>query len=361
MTSATPCATTTSTSTIAERPRYYPRQLITSDDLMLEQEYFRNRMRRHNRLMHGWGVVCGAKVCPAPAQSSGSSGATNSFDPWHVVVTPGYVLGPYGDEILLDCCRTIDLRTPGASGVTGDPCVQAVDPWCSDVFVVRDPSMPLYVAVKYKECKTRPVRVQPIGCGCDDTLCEYSRLQDGYEIGILTVCPDGNTTAPDIKDMATGGVPACPPCPSLPWVVLAQVQASADGTIVVIDNCQCRRTVQSYGAFWWQCHSGAVTISSVTGADKSATALPVAQGASGSLLVTLNVDSVNGQTPAITVDLGPGVKVNPFTQPGADGKLTLTFDVLPTAAAGLYALTVTASSGSMAVYEDAVEVTPKSN
>ena len=60
--SASPCDTS-----IAELPRYYPRQLITPDDLTLEQNYFRDRLRRHNRLLHGWGVVCGALVCPEPS------------------------------------------------------------------------------------------------------------------------------------------------------------------------------------------------------------------------------------------------------------------------------------------------------
>ena len=55
--STSPCA-----NSIAELPRYYPRQLITPADLTLEQDYFRDRLRRHNRLLHGWGVVCGALV-----------------------------------------------------------------------------------------------------------------------------------------------------------------------------------------------------------------------------------------------------------------------------------------------------------
>src|SRR5580658_9102554 len=104
--------TTTATcdSTIAELPRYYPRQLITPDDLTLEQNYFRDRMRRHNRLLHGWGVVCGALVCPA---TTTNPDGTVSLVPWKVVVQTGYILGPYGDEIILDCVRTVDVRTSG--------------------------------------------------------------------------------------------------------------------------------------------------------------------------------------------------------------------------------------------------------
>ena len=50
---------------LLERPRYFPRQLISDVELTLEQQYFRDRLRRHNRLLHGWGVVCGALVCPS--------------------------------------------------------------------------------------------------------------------------------------------------------------------------------------------------------------------------------------------------------------------------------------------------------
>ena len=78
--------------TIAELPRYYPRQLITPDDLTLEQNYFRDRMRRHNRLLHGWGVVCGALVCPG-AVTTDTNGVV-SLSPWQVQVQPGYILGP---------------------------------------------------------------------------------------------------------------------------------------------------------------------------------------------------------------------------------------------------------------------------
>src|SRR5262245_17469480 len=173
-TSSTCCggsSATTCDTHIAELPRYYPRQLITPDDLTLEQNYFRDRLRRHNRLLHGWGVVCGALVCPLTVKQADGS---VSVSPWQVQVQTGYILGPYGDEIVLDCPRTVDLRTRGVSGVTGDPCIDVPDPWCSQVTIPRDTGS-LYIAVKYKQMMTRPVRVQPIGCGCDDTSCECSR------------------------------------------------------------------------------------------------------------------------------------------------------------------------------------------
>jgi hypothetical protein len=252
-------ATDTCSSTIAELPRYYPRQLITPDDLTLEQNYFRDRMRRHNRLLHGWGVVCGALVCPVTTKDA--NGAV-SLLPWQVQVQKGYVLGPYGDEIILDFVRTVDLRTNGVSGVTGDPCIDVPDPWCSQVSVPRTTGT-LYIAVKYKQSMTRPVRVQPTGCGCSDNSCECSRLHDGYEIGILPCCPDDKDVPPSPQTLFTGDIPDCTACPSQPWVVLAAVQVDADGTVSSVDNCECRRLVGSLAGFWWKCKEDDITVTGV--------------------------------------------------------------------------------------------------
>ena len=47
-----------------ERVRYFPRQLMTAEDMRTEQAYFVERLRRHNRLLHGWGIICGLQVLP---------------------------------------------------------------------------------------------------------------------------------------------------------------------------------------------------------------------------------------------------------------------------------------------------------
>ena len=45
-----------------ERVRYFSRQALTAEDMTADQEYFRAKLRRHNRYLHGWGVVCGMIV-----------------------------------------------------------------------------------------------------------------------------------------------------------------------------------------------------------------------------------------------------------------------------------------------------------
>jgi hypothetical protein len=251
MKTQTSCSDQPCDRTIAERPRYYPRQLITPDDLTLEQDYFRSKLRFHNRLLHGWGVVCGAEVKATP-----KSGSTDP-EPWKITVGRGYVLGPHGDEINIDCERVIDVRTSGVMGITGASCAEVMDPWCSEVLEQPDDGGPLYVAVRYRQLATRPVRVQPIACGCDDSRCENSRWFDGYEIAILRYEPECFQDAPDIGDwFRTGETPECAPCPDEPWVVLAQLTVD-DAGAVEVDNCACRRLAVSFANLWWVCSSTA--------------------------------------------------------------------------------------------------------
>jgi len=338
-------ATTVCDSTIAELPRYYPRQLITPDDLTLEQNYFRDRMRRHNRLLHGWGVVCGALVCPVTTQDA--NGVT-SFSPCQVQVQPGYVLGPYGDEIILDCPRTVDLRTSGVSGVTGEPCIDAPDPWCTQVFTPPSTTNTLYIAVKYTQSMARPVRVQPVGCGCDDTACEYSRWKDGYEIGVLQACPAGNACDPRVtptRNIELGGsIPTCPDCTCGPWVCLAQVTLSPDGSggIQQIDNIACRRQVVSFAKLWWQ-SADVLSTPAVT-----YTPDPLSAGSGATVTVTgNNLDLVPAHylfSPAAGVTV-QSPEWTPSPTPGTSVDLTVTV-----ANAGNYTLTVITSDCSTYIF-----------
>jgi len=230
-----------------EHTRFFPRQIVTDGDLTLEHQFWRDKFRRHNRFLHGWGVVCGAKVC-LPSTCDGLS-----IEPWKVTIEPGYILGPCGDEIVIDQPQIIDLRKRGAVKTTGESCGEVSDPWCSDVYVSTAPTR-IYVAVRYKEVLCRPVRIQPIGCGCDDTPCEYSRIRDGYEVGFLCDCPDsqkprnehrnGNLHTNKDEKYANYRIPDCT-CPTDSWVVLAAVDLDDKGTIISIDNCACRRLVKS--------------------------------------------------------------------------------------------------------------------
>ena len=342
---------------IAERPRYYARQMITADDLILEQEYFRDKHRRHNRLLHGWGVVCGAKVCLI-VKSGSSTGSAKEYEPWKVRVKPGYILGPYGDEINLDCARIVDLRSDGVTGISGDPCVEGSDPWCVEVSDICGEG-PLFVAVRYREFKSRPVRIQPVGCGCDDSRCEYSRWRDGYEIRVLRCCPDTHVNPPDLDDIASGPIPECPPCPDSPWVVLAKVEFDSDGTITKIDNCFCRRLVVSFGNFWWGCEEkhqheptppeplpGDIRIDAVKAPQRE-----LAAGEHEVAVIGVNLDHIT------TVGFGDGVTV--LSHKVSADKMAVAIKVEENARSGPRAMTYTDHQGKTFTFASAFVVKGK--
>jgi hypothetical protein len=246
---------------------------MTPDDLNFEAQYFRDKLRRHNLFLHGWGVVCGALVCAvAPRKQGGGSREyarrrselrneaaegiePAATEPWMVRIEPGYAIGPYGDEIVIDQEIEVSLQGNGTSVCGPDAAEDDADPWCAEVYTARRDG-PVYVAVRYRECTIRPVPGYPGGCDCADEPCEYSRYRDGFEIGLLDCCPDSHTPV-DPKDayaaLRGGRNPGCPDCPDSPWVVLAKVEVDANGVVQVIDNCSCRRVMFTTRDLWGVC------------------------------------------------------------------------------------------------------------
>jgi len=237
-----------------ERVRYFPRMLITPDDMTAEQQYLRNKLRRHNRLLHGWGVVCGCEVTPGEKE-------------FEVKITPGYILGPYGDEIIIWKELTYDIRTELVCGCTVESGngMHQIDPWCSDVKKPTVSGQTCYVAVKYKEIETRPVRAHPVGCSCDQVHCESSRILDSFIVKALNTLPSSHnpedpSSVPPLSDpnqIISGQLESCVECPAEPWVVLADVTIGDNNIIEVcnIDNCCHRRWVISLADVWWKCRA----------------------------------------------------------------------------------------------------------
>lgn len=237
---------------LLERPRYFPRQLITPTDMTLEQRFFLDKLRQHNRLLHGWGIVCG---CPVKQAKDGNGNRV----PWTVEIEPGCILDPFGNEVLIESTVPYDLRCETANADDASKIMES-DPWCSDVPLDRPANETLYVAVCYAECETRPVRAQPVGCGCDETAWEYSRIRGSYVIKALSDLPEwyNNLESPPPLDefLACEQPRACPPCPTYPWVVLADVTPDAEGNLSV-DCLKHRRYVLSCAEYYILCQPAA--------------------------------------------------------------------------------------------------------
>jgi hypothetical protein len=225
---------TSSTTIKLQRVNFFNRQLLTADDMNTERDYFLQKLRRHNRFMHGWGVVCGLSVTTAPTTAT----------PWRVQIGSGYALGPYGDEIFVAEAVYFDLAACLSGGAT-NPC---------------EPNMLLpgtagttataYLGIKYAECLARPVQVANSGCGCDDDPCQYSRICDSFQLQCLPQLPDQPPPSQiTLCNINSGTIASCPPCPTNPWVILATITLPALSSTAIaasnIDNTTNRPVIVS--------------------------------------------------------------------------------------------------------------------
>jgi hypothetical protein len=84
-----------------KRVRYFTGQLMSAEDFQTEQQYFRDKLRRHNRFLHGYGVVTGFEV--AVSQQAASS---------NVVIFPGYAISAEGEELILAQAFELEINLP---------------------------------------------------------------------------------------------------------------------------------------------------------------------------------------------------------------------------------------------------------
>lgn len=188
-----------------ERIRYFTGQVLGESDLAQEQGYLREKARRHNRLVHGWGIVSGLDV------RSGPTGG-------EVTVEPGYALDPNGDEIVVADAVIVDLLTEEEDGNAVSPCPQS-DRKPKRVRKRRSASKPLYVAIRYAECASRPV---PMG-----ESVECSRTRESFALKILTKLPASHRSRqPGLQESDLL---------AQPWVILAEVALDLNLNVSKVD------------------------------------------------------------------------------------------------------------------------------
>jgi hypothetical protein len=173
------------------RPDWQPGGEFTAAALRLEQKYRIQRLRRHLRLVHGWGIVCGLTVVSANRE-------------WELCVCPGYGIGPCGDEILVSARYCFNL---------------ADYLWTRPVGV---PARRVWIGIEAREnqedWETAPS--SSCGCGCSGSDAEASRSIDGFRI---VVAWKPFVFAGRSFDVCKGGTPPCPPCPETCALPLAVV------------------------------------------------------------------------------------------------------------------------------------------
>jgi len=131
-----------------ERPTYFAGQLLSAADFRAEQEYFLAKHRRHNRYLHGWGVVSGLKVTAAGLSE--------------VIVEPGVAIDCTGNEI--DVRAHVRLQIPkNADGY--------------------------FVALQYSETETSPVPSIADSAPAPSTESRFTRIREGFHLSIVEADP----------------------------------------------------------------------------------------------------------------------------------------------------------------------------
>lgn len=171
---------------------------MTVRDFQLEQEYFNEKRYLNNRLVHGWGIVCGLEV------ESVAFGAGAAAGNVVVSISAGVALDGCGREILVDRALADEkLEVPGIETLNG--------------------TRKYYLHLKYRESFGELVPALADASGCEETCC-YSRIQEGFKLLLADEWPS--------CDEAEGSEAPCP-CPSGEdaGVLLAVLDISKQGGV----------------------------------------------------------------------------------------------------------------------------------
>ncbi len=160
------------------RPRYFYGQLLDVRHFESEQEYFKRKLWMLNRMVNGYGVVCGLDVQVGDDDHS-------------VKVKPGLALDQLGREIVVPRDSKSFVIEPSPAP---DPKKQA--PHCEDW---------VHLVICYQECNTSPEPV--FAGGCDSTeRCSAGAVREGYELRLVDGKVDDVSDDCDILDLIKGNM-----------------------------------------------------------------------------------------------------------------------------------------------------------
>ena len=204
-----------------ERNNYYYGKCFTVRDLQQEQSYFNDKRYLINRMVLGWGVVCGLDVYWDPKSRN-------------VVVTPG---------MALDCCgREIVICEDKRLSFDKD----------DDDYYRQDNQRPegkFVLCLEYDECNADPVELPPANCD-EKAKQEYNRIRETYKLRLKPWdeacpkeppkehdCPDhykhdglkvgpyppSTCKSPNLHQFLCDKLRHCPECESCDCVIIATI------------------------------------------------------------------------------------------------------------------------------------------
>ncbi|HEY2018366.1 MAG TPA: hypothetical protein VGH38_32900 [Bryobacteraceae bacterium] len=201
------------------RNRYFYGKLLDVLHFELEQNYFNSKRWLINRLVLGYGVVCGLDLKVGPDQAS-------------VIVQPGIAIDKGGREVIVPIdSQPVPLPQLPPTPLSGE---------------CPDDANCFNLVLCYHECQGDPSPA--MGGDCDqNALCSPGSIRERYELhfrqGKLaepsTDCPVGDLVAGNrinYQALAQYVSAPCPDCPEDPCIPLANVHVPAGGAPLTIDN-----------------------------------------------------------------------------------------------------------------------------
>jgi hypothetical protein len=226
-----------------ERNHYFHGKMLSARDLADEQKYFNEKRWLINRMVIGWGVVCGLDV---------------SLDDGCLVVGPGLALDCCGHELLV-CDRRklhVDKFVEVVGGEPRKPPPPSKPPSSTSAGTAADartqggyqpprPEPPRdyprpddhrgrwVLCLEFRECRTEPCQTGPARCDHDEQA-QYNRIRDDYRLTIRRwkdACPhnhaehqcpyDGLGRKTPLHQALVERSRHCPVCEACECVVLA--------------------------------------------------------------------------------------------------------------------------------------------
>lgn len=143
------------------RNRYFYGKLLDSHHFERETAYFNEKRWLHNRLVSGWGVVCGLDVWSARKHE-------------HVIVGHGLAVDRCGREIIVPCdTRPIEIPE--------DVVEEAAEDACDDRYGWKEEPVTVHLLLCYHECLVDPVPVMTTECD-DSERCAPGAIEERYQV-----------------------------------------------------------------------------------------------------------------------------------------------------------------------------------
>lgn len=213
-----------------ERNNYFYGKLLTERDFVDEQCYFNEKRWLINRMILGWGVVCGLDVVAV------------KDDPTRVLVQPGMAIDCCGREILV--CQQQEV-----------PLIARESECDREKSEKGGVEKELAICLEFHECRSEPLPMSPLACDRKGK-CEFNRIRDSFRISVIPLpqhehrhqpfCPRSHQDQDKslhnyLCDRLRDG---CPECGESRCVILATLKVNQEGA-VQIDSCSRRKLVYS--------------------------------------------------------------------------------------------------------------------